>query len=355
MTERAEDRGTVSLEAKSHAAAPWGEKHELAILRSAVRAIGEAIVITGPELDPPGPVIEYVNPAFERMTGYAAHEVVGKSPRLLQGPLTDRAVLGRLRSALQAGKTFQGEAVNYRKDRSTYDVEWLITPVLEDGRIVHWVAAQRDISERKRAEDRQKRMVDELNHRVNNSLATVQSVAAQTFRDDRSSVAEVRDAFRGRLLALSRVHVLLAQEHWEGAPLRILVERQLMPRGGNAERVNLAGPEIRLGPGAAVAFGMALHELTTNALRHGALSWPGGRVQLQWSINQNPQFERLQVVWAEENGPPVPRPARRGFGSRLIERGLAYGLRAGVRLLFEPSGLRCEVDAPLVAVTPVTR
>ncbi|MBL6459501.1 PAS domain S-box protein [Belnapia sp. T6] len=324
-------------------------------MRSAVRAIGEAIVITGPELDPPGPLIEYVDPGFERMTGYAAHDVVGQSPRILQGSLTDRDVLARLRSALRAGKSFQGEAVNYRKDGSTYTVEWLITPVVEDGRVVHWVAAQRDVTERKRAEERQKRMVDELNHRVNNSLAAVQSVAAQTFQDDRRSVAEVRDAFRSRLLALSRVHVLLAQEYWEGAPLRALVERQLIQRGGTAERINLAGPEVRLRPGAAVAFGMALHELRMNALRHGALSGPGGRVQLHWSINRNSELERLQLSWAEEDGPPVLRPTRRGFGSRLIERGLTHGLRAGVRLLFEPSGLRCEVDAPLEAVAAVTR
>ena len=320
-----------------------------------MRAIGEAIVVTGPNLDPPGPTIEYVNPGFERMTGYAAHEVVGHSPRLLQGPLTDRAALDRLRSRLDAGHSVQAEAVNYRKDGTPYDVEWLITPVLTDGRVVHWVAAQRDVTERKRAERRQERLVNELNHRVNNSLAAVQAVAAQTFRESQRSVGEVREAFRDRLLALSRVHILLAQERWEGVPLRALVERQTVPRGGSSKNVDLDGPEVQLRPGAAVAFGMALHELMTNALQHGALSRPDGHVRLHWLIEPNLGTKRLRLRWVEENGPPVIQPIRRGLGLRLIERGLSYGLRADVRLLFEPSGMRCEVDAPLDAITSVSR
>ena len=355
MAKRSGGGGQPGQIGSSHAAVPWGARHELALLRLAVRAIGEAIVVTGTDLDPPGPLIEYVNPGFERMTGYAAQEVVGQSPRLLQGPLTDRAVLDRLRSAFEAGHGVQAEAINYRKDGTPYDVEWLITPVLKDGQVVHWVAAQRDVTERKHAEKRQERLVNELNHRVNNSLAAVQAVAAQTFRESQRSVGEVREVFRDRLLALSRVHVLLAQEHWEGVPLRALVERQTIPRGGSTGNVDLAGPEVQLRPGAAVAFGMALHELMTNALRHGALSRPDGHVRLHWLIEPDLGTHRLRLRWVEENGPSVAQPVRRGLGLRLIERGLSYGLRAGVRLLFEPSGLRCEVDAPLDAIIPLSR
>ncbi|MBL6081763.1 PAS domain S-box protein [Belnapia sp. T18] len=336
----------------SHAASSWGEKHELTLLRSAVRAIGEALVITGPDLNPPGPLIEYVNPGFERMTGYTAQEVVGRSPRFLQGLLTDRAVLDHLHSSLAAGHSVQAETVNYRKDGAPYDVEWLITPVLKDGQVVHWVAAQRDVTERKRAEQRQRRMVDELNHRVNNSLAAVQSVAAQTFRDGQRSIGEVRDTFRNRLLALSRVHVLLAQEHWEGAPFRELAERQLMQHGRDVGRISLAGPQVRLAPGAAVAFGKALHELLTNAVQHGALAKPEGHVRLHWSTDVNTEPKRLQLHWVEEDGPLVALPMRRGLGLRLIERGLTHGLRAEVRLSFKPSGLQCDVAVPLAAIMP---
>ncbi|SDB72114.1 HWE histidine kinase domain-containing protein [Belnapia rosea] len=332
------------------AARSWGDQHELKLLRSVVQTIGEAIIVTSPELDPPGPLIEYVNPGFERMTGYAADEVLGRSPRFLQGDGTDRTALDELRTALRAGRAFSGEAVNYRKDGTPYVVEWLISPVLEAGRIVRWVAAQRDVTERRQGEERQKRMADELNHRVNNSLAAVQSVAAQTFRDEWRSVGEVRNAFRDRLLALARVHTLLARGFWEGVPLQILAERQLTSCNGKAGGAEIEGPEMRLRPGAAIALGMALHELATNALRHGALSAPTGHVRLVWSVEPGEDGELLRLHWVEEGGPPVAAPPRRGFGTRVIERGLAHGMRARVSLRFAAAGLDLEVDAPLGAV-----
>lgn len=329
---------------------------ELGLLRAAVEAVDEAIVITGPELDPPGPRIEYVNAGFTRMTGYAAEEVLGRTPRMLQGPDTDRAVLDLMRAALEAGRPFRGEAVNRRKDGTAFSVEWLITPVLDRaGRVAHWVSAQRDVTERKSAEARQRRLLDEVNHRVNNALAAVQSVAVQTLRAAPDSEA-VRMALLGRLFALSRVHGLLARGHWAGVPLRDLAEGQVAPhRGPDPARLEAAGPEVWLRPGAAVALGMALHELAANAAAHGALSSPGGRVRLHWAVGATAGGERLSVRWAERGGPPVPGPpARRGFGSRLIERGLAQELQAEARLLFEAPGLRCEIDAPLAAVAGET-
>ena len=317
-----------------------------------MEAVAEAIIITGPELDRPGPRIEYVNPGFARMTGYTADEVVGRTPRILQGAGTDRAELDRMRAAMEAGRAFRGEAVNYRKDGAAFFVEWLIAPVLDrDGCVAHWVSAQRDVTGRKRAEERQRRLLDEVNHRVNNTLAAVQSLAAQTLRATPYSDA-VRAAFLGRLFALSRAHDLLARGYWAGAPLLDLAEGQLAPhRDGNPARVEASGPEVWLRPGAAVAFGMALHELAANAAAHGALSAPGGRVRLGWSVGPAAGGELLSLRWAEEGGPPVPGPpARRGFGSRLIERGLARELRAETRLLFPAPGLRCEIDVPLAAV-----
>ncbi len=325
---------------------------QLDLLKAAVEAVGEAIVITGPDLDRPGPSIEYVNAGFVRMTGYAPDEVVGRTPRILQGPGTDRAVLDRMRADMEAGRPTRGEAVNYRKGGAEFVIEWLITPVLDgEGRVAHWVSAQRDITERKRAEARQRRLLDEVNHRVNNALAAVQSVAGQTLRAAQCP-EPVRAAFLGRLLALSRVHNLLALGYWAGAPLRGLAEGQLAShRGGDPARISATGPEVSLRPGAAVALGMAFHELATNAAAYGALSASGGRVRLDWSVGTAAGGERLSVRWAEEGGPPVPGPpARRGFGSRLIERGLAQELQAEARLLFDAPGLRCEIDAPLAAV-----
>ena len=322
------------------------------VLSAAVEAVGEAILITGPELGPPGPRIEYANPAFTRMSGYAMDEVVGRSPRILQGANTDRALLDRLRAALQAGQPFQGEAVNYRKDGTEYVVEWLITPVLDAaGRISHWVSAQRDMTERRRAEAVQRRLLDEVNHRVNNTLAAVQSMAVQTLHAAPCG-EDTRSAFLGRLFALSRVHDLLARSHWLGASLGSLVEAQLaLHRGRHPERVRASGPELLLRPSATVALGMALHELVANAAAHGALSASGGQVRLEWAVRGTEAGERLWLRWAESGGPPLPGPpARRGFGARLIEKGLARELRAETTLAFEPSGLRCGIDAPLEAV-----
>jgi PAS domain S-box-containing protein len=214
-------------------AAPSGRAaRELELLRAAVEAVGEAIVITGPDLDPPGPRIEYVNAGFTRMTGYAPDEVVGRTPRLLQGPGTDRAVLDRMRADMEAGRATRGEAVNYRKDGTEFAIEWLITPVLDgQGRVAHWVSAQRDVTERKRAAARQRLLLAELNHRVKNTLAAVQSVAAQTARQA-DSPDGFRAAFQSRLMALARSHDMLTEGGWEGAPLRGILERTLEAFGG---------------------------------------------------------------------------------------------------------------------------
>ncbi|TCZ50675.1 HWE histidine kinase domain-containing protein [Roseicella aquatilis] len=325
---------------------------DLDLLKVAVEAVGEAILVTSPELDSPGPRIEYANPAFAHMTGYTPGEVLGRTPRMLQGPATDRAFLDRLRATLAAGQSFQGEAVNYRKDGTEYNVEWLITPVLDgDGRVVHWVSAQRDVTERKQTEAHLRRLADEVNHRVNNTLAAVQSMALQTLRTAPCS-EDTRAAFLGRLFALSRVHDLLAKGRWRGASLHDLAEVQLAHhRGRDPRRIEASGPELLLRPGVTVTLGLVLHELAANAAAHGALSASGGRVRLRWSAALAEGDRRLYLRWAEEGGPPLPGPpTRRGFGVRLIERGLAQELQADTRLLFKPSGLRCEIDAPLSAV-----
>ncbi|BAQ49296.1 signal transduction histidine kinase (plasmid) [Methylobacterium aquaticum] len=201
------------------------------LLRAAVEASGEAILITSADVDEPGPLIEYANPAFTRMTGYEAHEIVGRSPRLLQGPLTDRTVLDGLRAALEAGEATQAEAVNYRKDGSTYVVEWLITPVKEtDGRITHWVATQRDVTGRRAHEDRQAMMVRELHHRVKNTLATVQAVLNATVRSS-LTIPEFTRALSGRITSLARTHALITEDVAQAVSFEGLLRAELDPYG----------------------------------------------------------------------------------------------------------------------------
>jgi PAS domain S-box-containing protein len=319
---------------------------DLRLLRAAVEATGEAILITSAELDEPGPRIEYANPAFTRMTGYEAHEVVGRSPRLLQGPLTDRTVLDGLRAALEAGEAAQGEAVNYRKDGSAYMVEWLVTPVREaDGRITHWVATQRDVTERRAYEDRQAMMVRELHHRVKNTLATVQAVLNATVRSS-LSISEFTRALTGRIASLARTHALITEDLAQAASFEGLLRAELGPYDERG-RLILEGPAVVLPSETAVPVGMALHELTTNALHHGSLADPEGRLEVRWSVEDGPNGKALRWAWSEHDGPPVGHPTREGFGHRLLNKVLATQTGAEVTVDFASDGLRVSVRMPL--------
>jgi two-component sensor histidine kinase len=215
------------------------------------------------------------------------------------------------------------------------------------GRIVRWFGTSIDIDDQKRAEEHQRLLINELNHRVKNTLATVQSIASQTLRNA-GSLPEAKEAFESRLLALSRAHNVLTQENWEGANLHAVVAQAIEPyRSFGEERLRTTGPAVRLLPRTALAIAMALQELATNAVKYGALSNEGGRVDIRWSVDRSPGVPRLHLVWEEGGGPPVQPPSRRGFGSRLIERSLASDLEGEVRIDFEPTGVVCTVDAPI--------
>ncbi|GJD58901.1 HWE histidine kinase domain-containing protein [Methylobacterium dankookense] len=321
---------------------------DLDVLFAAVEATGEAVLITSAELNEPGPRIEYANPAFTRMTGYAPREVLGRSPRLLQGPGTERAVLDRMRAALAVGEPFQGEAVNYRKDGSAYVVEWLITPLRDaEGRIVRWVSAQRDITERRAYEDRQALMVRELHHRVKNTLATVQAVLNATVRSS-LTIPEFTRALSGRIASLARTHALITEDIAQAASFDGLLRAELDPYGERG-RLTLEGPRVVLPSEIAVPVGMALHELTTNCLRHGSLADPNGRLQVTWWIEEGPPGRSLRWDWAEHDGPPVGHPTREGFGHRLLNKVLATQTGAEVAVDFAQDGLRVSVRMPLPA------
>lgn len=318
----------------------------LEVLIAAVEAAGEAILITSAELDEPGPRIEYANPAFTRMTGYEAHEVLGRSPRLLQGPETDGEVLHRMRVALAAGDRFQGETINYRKDGSTYVVEWLISPVREkDGLITHWVSAQRDVTERHAFEERQTLLVRELHHRVKNTLATVQAVMNATARSS-LSISEFTRALSGRITSLARTHALITEDLSQAASFEGLLRAEVDPYDVRG-RLTLQGPKVELPSELAVPVGMALHELTTNALRHGALADPNGQLAVTWWVENGPIGRCLRWNWDEHDGPPVGHPTREGFGHRLLNKVLAAQTKAEVEVAFESDGIRVRVRVPL--------
>lgn len=202
-------------------------------------------------------------------------------------------------------------------------------------------SAKNELARRHEIEAHQKLLLDELNHRVKNTLATVQAIAMQTLRG--ADMAH-RDTFIGRLFALSGQHDLLTQDNWEGANLRDVVRRALKPyEETQGSRCKVEGPDIRLAPKRALALGMTFHELATNAAKHGALSTGTGEVRVSWEIDR----DLLKLRWQETGGPRVSSPERRGFGRRLIERGLSHELSAQVHLQFPPAGVICEWEMSL--------
>lgn len=200
--------------------------------------------------------------------------------------------------------------------------------------------------ERAQAEQRQRLLMNELNHRVKNSLATVQAIARQTLKGN-IGLAEARARFERRLMALSRAHDLLTEQSWRRAALDRVVSDSIEHLAGDPERFRIDGESLWLTPRAALALALAVHELGTNAAKYGALSGPEGRVEIGWRLDEG----LLRLDWKERGGPPVDEPGRRGFGSRLIERSLGADLRGAATLLFEPDGLRCRIEAPLDEVT----
>lgn len=226
-------------------------------------------------------------------------------------------------------------------------MESILTPIVDAaGRPERILAVSRDMTDHRRAADRRALLVNELNHRVKNTLATVQALAMQTIRNTERS-ADFRGLFEARLAALSRAHDVLTLESWEGADLRDVVDRALEPFRSAKGRLTIEGPELRLTPKQALSLSMALHELATNAAKYGALSNDAGRIQIAWSIAPLDGTGELQLKWVEEGGPPVAPPKRSGFGSRLIERSLANDLGGDARIDFRPAGVVCSINSPL--------
>lgn len=293
-------------------------------------------------------VIEFVNPAMCAMTGYAAEELVGEKPRLYRSSATTLEIHQQMWAQLTAGHPWQGELLNRRKNGETYWIRLSITPMRDEtGLITHFVGINEDITERMQAEERQKLLVDELNHRVKNSLAVAQAIASQTLHTAETAQAFCRE-FEGRLMTLSQAHNLLNRSAWSGAPLREVLNQELAPyAAADSSRFLLEGDELHVIPNAAITLSMAFHELATNAAKYGAFSLPSGRVRVSWTVTGDAKEGRLCLTWQECAGPTVQPPRRRGFGVSLLERGLAHQLGGKVQLRFPPDGMRCVMDLPL--------
>jgi PAS domain S-box-containing protein len=291
--------------------------------------------------------ITSVNPAVIEAIGYPADEIIGRSINDFMDPDQFALSMDAFNRKLEhGGSTRLTVKVRARDGR---ELIWEVNSQLsldEQGRPVALHAIARDMTEAKRAEAHLRLLVDELNHRVKNTLAIVQGIAQQSFKDD-VPPRQARAAFEGRLAALSEAHNLLTREHWSVVSMRQIIDDALRPHGGESGRFTLDGPDLTILPKTAISLALAIHELATNAVKHGALSRPEGQVTIIWRRVREGGPARLILTWQEQGGPPVTIPTRRGFGTRMIERGLAAELGGTVTIDFRPEGLVCTVDAPL--------
>lgn len=298
-------------------------------------------------------VFTFVNGAYQQLIGH--RPVIGKPLAEALPEVVEQGFPELLRKVMSRGEPYIAEAapVMLRRtpdgDLEERFLDFIYQPMRdESGRARGVFVEGSDVTQRVRAEQQQKLLLDELNHRVKNSLATVQSIAAQTKRAS-ADLETFNKAFQSRLMALSATHNLLTAANWGNASLRDVLAVEAQPHG--PERYRLEGPNVILSPSETLTLGLVFHELTTNAAKYGALSSAGGRVEVTWSVDRSGAAPVLDLDWVEMGGPKVEPPARQGFGSRLIERSFRGEIPGAAALSFLSDGLRCKVRLPLAVAT----
>ena len=276
------------------------------------------------------------NSGAERLLGYGEDEIVGRDGRIIftAEDIERKAPEREIETARMQGRA-ENERWHVRKDGSRFWGSGLMMPLSNDPER-GFLKIMRDDTKRRRAEETQRLLIGELNHRVKNTLATVQSLAEQTLRSTESPQA-FATALRSRLFAMARAHDLLTRERWEGASLEDILRAALAP-WLQESRITLSGPYLHLGAQQTLALTMAFHELASNAVKHGSLSLPEGRLRVIWEDG-----DEVCIEWTESGGPPVSPPQKQGFGSRVLNRALAAELGGSVELDFHARGLRCVV------------
>lgn len=288
------------------------------------------------------------NGGAEQLYGYRAEEIVGQSVLMLvpEDRLDEEPVL--LEQIKEGSLVEAYETKRRRKDGHLVDILLSVSPIRDTmGKIIGASKIAHDISAKKEADRLQAVLIGELHHRVKNVFATVIAIARQTLAKENDAQTAVA-AFEARLSALAHAHDLLADGDWQVADLAAVVAQAVAPFP--PERFELSGPSLLLPQKTVATLSLALHELGTNAAKYGALSTPLGQVKITWK--HDPESGGFGLRWKESGGPPVTMPDRKGFGSRLIERLLAAELNGSSTIAYDPSGVRCEIEAVL---SPHTR
>jgi PAS domain S-box-containing protein len=283
-------------------------------------------------------VIATWNKGAERLFGYLEQEIVGK-PITILIPEQHRDEENRILQRIRRGERIDHfETMRQRRDGSLVSISLTVSPITDDsGRIVGASKIARDITEQKRREEQITLLAREADHRTKNLLALALAAVHLT---NGESAAELKTAIEGRLRALANAHTLLAQSRWAGANLRKLALEELAPYcAADDPRAKIDGPDVMLEQAPAQAIALALHELTTNAVKYGALSTPAGRIGIEWRLQSG---NRLFLRWSESCGPPVKEPARKGFGTKVMTR-ICNQLNGDLRFDWREDGLVCEI------------
>lgn len=293
--------------------------------------------------------ITFANEAFAEFAGVDAEALLGDAWIRMIHP-DDIAEVGARRAAARGaadGPLAYGFEARFLCGDDLY--RWMVAnarPQIDArGQFQGYIGMAMDMTETKTAEARQRLLINELNHRVKNTLASIQSIVRQTLRPEETPV-QVRERLIGRLLAMSAAHDVLTRERWEGAALDDIVRQGVAPFVDDREpgRVVISGPNLRAGASTALSLALAMHELATNAAKYGALSTPAGKVTITWEQTDE---ARAILTWTERDGPPVSAPERKGFGTRLLERGLAGDLGGRPKLTFAAQGVRAVLPVRL--------
>jgi two-component system CheB/CheR fusion protein len=317
------------IDMTEHERAEWASQRLAAIVESSDDAI------VSKDLDG---VIATWNKGAERLFGYLEQEVVGK-PITILIPEQHRDEENRILQRIRRGERIDHfETMRQRRDGSLVSISLTVSPITDgSGRIVGASKIARDITEQKRREEQINLLAREADHRTKNLLALAQAAVHLT---NGESAAELKTAIEGRLRALANAHTLLAQSRWAGANLRNLALEELAPYCSQDDpRARIDGPDVMLEQAPAQAIALALHELTTNAVKYGALSTPAGRIGIEWRPQSG---NRLFLRWSESCGPPVKEPARKGFGTKVMTR-ICNQLNGELRFDWREDGLVCEI------------
>lgn len=318
------------------------QSQSIQIRRLFMRAPSFVAVLRGPDH-----VFDFANEAYLRLIG--RQDVVGKTLAEALPEIREQGFIPLLDEVRSSGEPFIGREVPVMLAREPGAppeerfLDFIYQPIVEaDGSVSGVFVEGSDMTDRVLASQRQRLLLDELNHRVKNTLATVQAIAQQTLRGA-TTPQTFAAAFEARLLALSQTHNALTDSQWAGAGLKQILIQELGPYG--AERIRMDGPDVHLPARVALSLGMVFHELATNAAKYGALS-TSGRLLLDWSLPGG-GGDLLRFAWRETGGPAARAPDRRGFGSRLIERSITGELRGTIEADYGEDGLVVRFDVPL--------